>query len=164
MKTLEIKPGIITQVDDEDYDRLNQFKWHQVRKSKVISRCYYDKQAKRPKGELMHRFIMKARSEDMVDHADGDPTNNQKSNLRFCVRLENNRNRKKNTKCAFGKLPSSQYKGVFLSTNKTKWRAVFTIKGQRINLGQYQTEKEAALAYNGATNIFFGEFARPNKV
>jgi len=51
MKEIALTQGKVALVDDEDYDSVNQYKWH-ARKAK---RTYY---AKRKNYEEMHRFII----------------------------------------------------------------------------------------------------------
>lgn len=103
--------------------------------------------------------------DEMVDHKDGDPLNNSRSNLRVCSSMQNCANRMKTRGI-------SKYKGVYY--NKTtrdtkKWRAQMSLVGLegtyiRLSLGNYKTEKEAGLAYNSIAGEWYGEYARLNKV
>lgn len=56
---------------------------------------------------------------------------------------------------------SSKYKGVTLVKNK--WKASITKDGKRIELGCFDTEEEAAAAYNEAATGLFGEYAHLNQ-
>jgi hypothetical protein len=83
--------------------------------------------------------------------------NNQKSNLRICTRSENARNRNKNS----GNKWKSAFKGVTFTSDK-KWVATIHTKAKYGYLGSYNTEIEAANAYDDAAKELFGEFAKTN--
>lgn len=98
MKFIPLTQGLFTQVDDEDFNDLNQFKWHIVK----APYTYYavravpslDKVSKNRQIKLrMHRVIMNPSNEMEVDHRDGDGLNNQKANLRICTSSQNMYNR-----------------------------------------------------------------------
>lgn len=93
----------------------------------------------------------------VVDHIDRDKTNNQVNNLRWVTRSQNNMNSSKTTK-----FTSSRYKGV--SYEKNKWRAYIRLNGKKLHLGMFETENEAAHAYNSAALELFGEFACLNVI
>ena len=82
--------------------------------------------------------------------------NNQKSNLRFYTRGENQMNRQKQGNV------SSIYKGVSFSKDHKKWRARIRIKDNIIHLGYFISETDAAIAYNAKAIELFCEFANLN--
>ena len=57
---------------------------------------------------------------------------------------------------------SSKYKGVTKRLESGKWRAYIYVKGNRINLGTYVEEDDAAMEYNFATVKYNGIRARLN--
>ena len=60
---------------------------------------------------------------------------------------------------------SSVYRGVSRSTNpRLPWRAALGYRGARYYLGNYATEREAALAYNRAALSVIGDYAVINEV
>lgn len=59
---------------------------------------------------------------------------------------------------------SSKYKGVSRIKKSGKWRASIRPAGKSIYLGEYVSEDDAALAYNKAAVIYFGENAFLNTV
>jgi len=59
---------------------------------------------------------------------------------------------------------SSRFKGVSYSKKTGRWRASIRPKGKSIYLGEFVTEKEAAIAYNKAALIHFGPNAYFNEV
>lgn len=77
-----------------------------------------------------------------VDHIDRNKQNNVISNLRWVTNAENIRNQNKRNGC------SSKHKGVSFDKNRNKWTTKIKINYKTKNLGRYETEEEAALAYN----------------
>ncbi len=59
---------------------------------------------------------------------------------------------------------SSQYRGVSFQKASKLWRAGIEVDGKNVNLGEFQSEDEAALAYNKAAKKFFGSIAYQNNV
>lgn len=90
---------------------------------------------------------------DEVDHINRQPWDNRPGNLRAADRAGNCRN----TKVAFG---SSRYRGV-QSVGK-KWAAKIRDGKAQRHLGRFNTEHEAALAYDQAAISLHGEFASLN--
>ena len=109
--------------------------------------------------EIMERMLGRPlnRSEK-VDHIDGDGTNNCRSNLRVCSHAENLANR------GGWRNSSSKYKGVTFYKRDGNWQAKVCPKGKTLHLGYYNSEAEAALAYNYAAKHHFGSFAKLNEV
>ena len=108
---------------------------------------------------LLHRlawfYINGTWPKDQIDHINGIKTDNRISNLRECTNQQNSYNRK-------GREGTSKYKGVHAHGNK--WRAKVTISGKQIIIGSFNTEKEAALAYNKQVKVIHGEFAVLNNI
>lgn len=92
-----------------------------------------------------------------IDHIDGNRANNKISNLRLATRNENNRNRKAQT-------GSSKFKGVQWHKAANKWVARAYKDDVRVHLGVFNTEIEAATAYNKAVSEWYKEYAVLNKV
>jgi hypothetical protein len=109
---------------------------------------------------LVHRLIMGLEKGDkkMVDHIDGNGLNNKRNNLRIATHSENGANKSSipNT--------SSKYKGVYWEKRKNKWQSQITFNNRTKSLGRYNSEKDAALAYNKAALKQFGEFAKLNNI
>ena len=57
---------------------------------------------------------------------------------------------------------SSKYKGVSWDKNKKKWRAHFKFHGKGVHIGYFDSEIDAALAFNKVHKTYFGEFSRSN--
>jgi hypothetical protein len=57
---------------------------------------------------------------------------------------------------------TSRFRGVSYQGSTGKWRAGIQVHGKTINLGEYDTETQAAEAYNQAAIKHFGEHAYQN--
>ncbi len=97
MKKIKLTKSKFALVDDEDFDYLNQWKWHYTGTGYAGRKIYpngrYDQ-----KMLYLHRVIMQTPVGLDVDHIDHDRLNNQKSNLRNCTRTDNLKNRKMKVK------------------------------------------------------------------
>ncbi len=94
----------------------------------------------------------------VIDHINGDITDNRLINLRECTISQN----LMNTGSVKGS--TSKYKGVSWHTKSKRWRAKIGANGYRYDLGEYKCPKEAALAYNKKALELHGEFAYQNKI
>lgn len=166
MKEIKLTKGHVALVDDEDFEKLNQYKWHaRITPNSIYVRTNIKIKhpTRRQKSLHMHRLIMNCPEGMMVDHIDRNGLNNQKHNLRICTRSQNLMNSKKPKE---GK--TSKYKGVnFIKDQRSHnkpWRAEIRLNRKGIVIGTFKTEKEAALAYNKKALELFGEFSRINEV
>jgi HNH endonuclease/AP2 domain len=91
----------------------------------------------------------------MIDHRDGNSTNNRWSNLRRATATQNNANTRRSRRNTSG------YKGVGLCRRSGRWRAYIVKKGRMIHLGTFATPEAAHAAYVAAARKLFGKFARP---
>jgi len=162
VKTIPLSQGYVALVDDEDYERVNQFNWYAT----VEHRAVYARRNVRYNGkqstEKLHRFVLGLKPGDPhVDHKDRNGLNCQKYNLRNASITQNNRNGRKPL-TRDGIPTSSRFKGVFWSKDRSKWQATITVNKRSNFLGRFDSELEAAHAYDTAARQYFGEFACPN--
>ena len=94
---------------------------------------------------------------EIVDHRDGDKSNNRPDNLREATAAQNMRNRGGNRKS------TSKYCGVSWDAVNRKWRAQFKdIDGVQRHIGRFADESAAARAYDAFAAREHGEFAKLN--
>ena len=137
-----------------------------VRKSLVNGRYYFAKIEKKyvPLHRLIYIYHFGEYKKSLeVDHIDGDKFNNRIENLRIVTHKQNMMNRLPNNK-RLGVQCASKYRGVFRSSKVDRWRARLVSDEIRYNIGTFDTEIEAAVAYNQVASKMFGKYARLNLV
>lgn len=170
MKDIVLKNGMKILLDDEDFEKFSGFNFHAFvhGNTSYARRGIYDvdfyKKYKKSKTHkvFLHREILNIKDPKIcIDHIDGNGLNNQKSNLRICTHSQNMWNRVKDKK------GTSKFKGVSFRKNK-RLNGVFVaamgFKNKRWHIGHYDSEIEAALAYNVCASFAFREFAHLNKI
>ena len=159
MKIIKLLSGDEALVDDEDYQYLNEHKWSLKKNISAKYAVRHKVINGKQKTISMHREILGIIDMDIiVDHKDFNGLNNQKGNLRPCNKQQSQCNRRSFTGA------SSSFKGVSWKKGYSKWQAHIRSFGKLKWLGSFNTEKEAALAYNHAAVSIHGEFAHLNKI
>ena len=151
MKTIELTQGKVTIVDDDDFERLNQWKWRYNTNGYAI-RSISRKPGKRT--IRMHREIIGTPDGMETDHINCNKLDNRKENLRFCNRSQNEANRFKYNNNTSGR------KGICWNKDRQKWVAQIQVNGKGVYLGRFTDIEDAAKAYEKAATEYFGEFAR----
>lgn len=155
MKILKLNKERETILDDDDFEKASKFHWFasETKGGKIY--VYGDVESR--KKILLHRWLLKAKKGQTIDHIDGNTLNNSRSNLRFCSQGENLRNARKHKNC------SSKFKGVYFDKDRSRWVSQIKIEKPKY-IGSYDNEIEAALAYNVAASFAFKEFAKLNSM
>lgn len=111
------------------------------------------------KVRLLHRVAMALILDhwdfDHVDHINGDKLDNRAVNLRPCTNAENLRN-------GLSRGGSSRFKGVCFHKQNKNWISSITLNGKTTHLGSFESEVDAAIAYDKAAKEMHGKFARTN--
>lgn len=167
MKEIPLLHGYIAIIDDEDYERVSRYTWTPlIDKSPRLSTVYARtsiqtrsrKEARetglpRKKTILLHRFILGVDDPRIhVDHKNGNGLDNRRENIRVATVSQNRQNSRP--------WASKRYKGV--TRNCNKFQASIRANGDNVFIGNFETEEDAALAYDSLARLHFGEFARCN--
>lgn len=102
----------------------------------------------------LHRYILKAKKGQSIDHINGNKLDNRKENLRICTHQQNMCNTKLSIKNKTG------VKGVHWSEERQKWSAQIAVQNKTISLGRFISFDEAVKARLSAEQQFHGEFSR----
>ena len=139
----------IVLFDTEDYPIISQRQWSIGTHGYVTSGAGKNQ-------VLMHRLIMNLDDPNlMIDHINRVKIDNRKCNLRICHTFENAKNRTAQANSKTG------IKGV-CKTADGHFQAQIVINGKAVYLGLYNSEADAASAYDIAHTISAGKFACPN--
>lgn len=90
----------------------------------------------------------------MIDHWDGDPSNNAIANLRLASASDNKANSRLHRNNLTG------FKGVSYHSASGKWRARIRRDGRLTSLGLFASPEEAHATYCAAARQMHGAFAR----
>lgn len=137
-------------MDKEDYGWVSKTSWSDDGRGYAVRKVRGKNTT-----EKMHRIIIGAKKGELVDHINGNPSDNRKDNLRIVKSTENARNTRMYSTNKTG------YKGVAKYKNG-RYTAQITVNYKKIHLGVFDCKEEAAKAYNIAAKKYFGEYARAN--
>src|ERR1044072_4019910 len=130
MKHIPVGNGKHVIVNDEDYEWLNQWRWHSCKGY-----------ARRQEGKtfiIMHRLIMQTPSHLQVDHINGNRLDNRRQNLRNCTLAENRKNKSKTRQ---------GYKGVEHHTENC-YGSYIRSDNKCFYLGSFPKDRWAAMCYD----------------
>ncbi|MGE0528074.1 MAG: AP2 domain-containing protein [Bdellovibrionales bacterium] len=158
---LPVHPNLRVKIDREDLERVSQHSWRVTRGT--TGRLRVVTSIRGPNGVrsvTLGKFLMNPPAGKQVyPRRFNDGLDYRKGNLIVCTLSERQRLLPKKRHQT-----SSVYKGVSFSKVDGKWRAGIEINGRSLNLGHFETEEEAALAYNRAALKYFGDLAYQNVV
>lgn len=156
--SIPLTQGKVAVIDFEDFEKVRGLKWCAVNQHG----CWYAmRHGPTIRGKrvtiYLHRMIFSESANKTVDHKDGDGLNNRRENLRIATQRQNTQNRHRKKTDA-----SSKYKGVYWHTRDLVWGAQIETSEKNLYLGSFNSEEEAARAYDTKARELFGEFAAPN--
>jgi hypothetical protein len=148
--------------DGKLYNRISRGSVRKDMESGYISEDGYRRMRVDGKYYYIHRVIWylltnKEVPDDLfIDHCDGNRLNNHIENLRLATALENQYNKGRQIN------GTSKYKGVWYDSVKSIWKASIRYENVRHYIGQFDSELEAAIAYDKLAIEIQGEFAKLN--
>jgi len=162
MKLIKLTQNKFAKIDDCDFERVSEKKWYYWKSKKRINKCevrnhFWDKKNKKYHTILLHRFILNPPQGMVVDHINGDSTDNRRSNIRICTNQQNSFN-------VHAINSNSGYKGVYFDKSKNKYKVSITHNGKKYHLGSFKNPEDGAIAYNKKAIEFFGDFSCLNKI
>lgn len=127
-------------VDNEDFERVNKYKWHANRQNNSLILAFVNQ-----KKATLLQFITGKENTFQINRG----KDFRKSN----IDLEDNRYRYRKPQ----KNSSSKYKGVSYNVEQRDYKAFITLnKGDKATyLGSFKTEAEAGKAYNNAVKKYW---------
>lgn len=156
-KLIPLTQGKFAIVDNEDFKRLSTYKW-QVKLDKHVwyARAFSAMKDGKREWLSMHRIILGLTKGDkqQSDHINHNGLDNRRCNLRICTCGQNLQNQRPQIKNK-----TSKYKGVSWRRDRKFWTAKIQLNKKRISAGNYQSEIDAAKAYNQKAMELFGDFA-----
>ena len=146
MKKIKLTQKKYALVDNEDFDKINNFKWHY--NSNGYARTSNPKL-------YMHHLIKPIFNNFEIDHINRNRLDNRKSNLRIVNHSDNliNTSLRKDNK--------SGYKGVSWDKFRNKWTTRIQVNKKNISLGRYSNIQGAWLARKMAERIYYGLVFNP---
>ena len=148
MREIQLTQGYIALVDDEEYERINQYKWFAVvtvtgPNGFHVAACRWSDGRPGRKMLYMHYDVLqisvaslKLRGK-LIDHDNRNACDNQKRNLKEGNKSSN----------AYNSERSINAKGIYFEPSRNRYKA-FLLKPRRKYIGTYKTYEEAEKARN----------------
>lgn len=139
VKQIPLTQGKFALVDDEDFERVNQYKWQYRKQDGYAFRQPKKNDTNRIR--YLHRFIMDVPVGINVDHINHDKLDNRRSNLRTATYSQNNQNL-----LPYNRKSKTGVRNVLLdiTRKRKKYKVVLSVNGKSIIFGRYETLEEAA--------------------
>lgn len=138
--------------DLEDYEKIKEYCWLELQNGYIY--------ANTNKNEFiyLHRLVMNAKDNEVIDHKEHNLYDNRKVFLRNGTQCKNMMNvsmRKDNT---------SGVTGVWFHKNNNAWIAEIWCDCEKIHIGSYSKKEDAIIARKEAEEKYFGEWSYNNSI
>ena len=153
---LTLTKGYTAVIDAADFDKVGHMPWF-ANTGHNAHLVYARGNRNTPEGQItlhLHRYLLDAPDDKLVDHIDGNPLNNRRSNLRLTDHVGNARNRR------MRRTNKAGLKGVKKCPYTGRYGARIFFRKKTIWLGTFDTAAQAHEAYKQAATGLFGEFSR----
>ncbi len=153
--------GKKVKIDREDLNRVSERSWRVTKGTTGRERVVTS--IRTPEGSrtvTLGAFLMRpGKGKQVYPRRFNEGLDYRKENLVVCTLKERQRLLpKKRIKT------SSVYRGVSYQKPIDLWRAAIQVEGETLNLGNFESEDEAADAYNRAARKHFGRLAYQNEI
>ena len=161
---IRLTRGKFALVDEDRFEELNSRQWHWATGGTSYGHA---SSGSRNTFQLLHHVVLGTDPKvTCIDHRDNNGLDCRRENLRVSTRTQNGANREKFVGRP-GRTFTSKYKGVIDrllhgAALNARWLTRIRVEGRLIRVGAYETECEAAVAYDAAAIHYFGEFAKTN--
>lgn len=136
-----IKTALVSQ---EDIDLVKKYRW-------CLGSGYMCTSIDN-KTKFFHTFILPDAL--MIDHINGNKSDNRRHNLRSCNKVQNAQHR-----VQLGNRNKSGVTGVSWDKSKNKWRATIRVHDKNIHIGRSDNFDEAVKQRKKYEQLYFKEFA-----
>lgn len=156
---ISLTQGKFALISEEDFDLVHPYRWHVIQGQRKSGTPYKTYAARKHEGKTryMHHEILPKQRGRKVDHINGDTLDNRRENLRYVTSRQSCMNTFKTCN-----KKTSRYKGVHWSKAWGRWRAQIMFEGRTKMLGGFESEQQAAKAYDLEASKLFGVFAKLN--
>lgn len=155
MKSIPLTKGKAATVDDHDAAKVADFSWYFHSEGYAARRETIDGKSRII---YMHRQLLNAPADMVVDHVNGNRLDNRRSNIRLATHSQNNVNADRPAHNTSG------YKGVSWSKVAGRWEAYVTVNRKKKYLGLFLTAEAAAKEYNRVMSDIFGDRVKLNVI
>jgi len=147
---LPLSNGGFTSVDLDVAENLKNFSIYRHKPSGYIRVCSGNKQKR------LHRFIMNPPAGMVVDHINGDKSDNSYANLRICTPTENQLNVRVQSRS------SSGYRLVYRSSNSSTFQLSYRINKKQYYLCSFRSRHIAGIFSDQVLVNLVGPFVKKN--
>jgi hypothetical protein len=141
-----VKDGRTFIIDTADLEQIKRYSWCFNKSGGYLVANVCGKIVR------LHRYLLNPERHQIIDHINGDPSDNRRCNLRICTPKENARNVNVTWSNKSGIVGVKQIKSG-------KFVAQIMVDRKTISLGHFSSLEEAAEARKKAEIQYYGEFS-----
>lgn len=119
------------------------------------SNGYYRIYLGNKKYEYLHRYIIKAKKNEIVDHINRDKTDNRRENLRIVSANLNSYNKE---------IANNLGRGIYFDKYGDRYRACISFNNKTLKLGSFKNINDAKKAYNLKAFEIYGHNAFQHEI